>query len=300
MSKLLIPLVYFLSFSALADLKRIPSSIISELEHIERAINPFEALRVLPGTPLQEIDKITFSLIEKVTGWDLFTINKYIYEQRFTADLQELTIKETNSLKKIIDSRLIISEMYQRKKLRFKIFGKEFSLGAHELETIAIKDLRDIQIYLTNKYGHFHIRWTDGQNLPSKILGIDIPLTNNSGYLMSFKGIGANESDQIKIESLEIEREKLKAQIKLDFPDGKVPLAKNMKVYYLSNKIGELKMFKGTDPQVIQTFNELKNELDLRYQIAEAKVEPATGSTLKNLYSKLDILLCEGVFLNNK
>ena len=121
------------------------------------------------------------------------------------------------------------------------------------------------------------------KKLGKKLFGDAIPAeTYKNGIIIRFKGTASNEKDQLKIYELEEKRRILKAELNKKYPERKIPLRQQMKVFEISASIGDLKSAIMSDPIVNTTILELTEELKQRY---DTKGTPST-SLLRKIYTK--------------
>ena len=197
--------------------------------------------------------------------------------------LTELTEREGSSVKKSIDSNLLIKGLYKRESLfKFRLFGREFNLGSKDISNLSQLELRDIKIYLSNEVGNYHVEW-GSEELGRKLFGDAIPSeTYKDGIIIRFEAIASNEKDQLKIYELEEKRRVLRSELNQKYPEGKIPLRQQMKVFEISASIGDLKSAIMSDPIVNTTILELTEELKQRY---DTKGTPST-SLLRKIFTK--------------
>lgn len=139
-----------LSCSSIIDRSRTIASIDEVISLVESSNNPYEVLGAGPSSSMAQFDRQTSKRIERITGWDWWTLSKMIDEGTLQQEFTTLTETQANSVKKVFDSRTLISKLHERKGLRIKLGPWEWQIGAKDIRKLDVIELRDIQIYLEN------------------------------------------------------------------------------------------------------------------------------------------------------
>jgi hypothetical protein len=268
------------------------ASIEEVLTHIEKSSNPYEVLGASPSSTNIQFDTQTHKMIERVTGWDWWTLSRMVDEGTIQHELTALTETQANSIKKIFDSRTLIRKLHERKGLRLKLGPWEWQIGAKDARKLAIDELRDIQIYLENDLGFFHVKWTRMDDKTIKLGGSTVKLPPTEGYLTSFRPKAKNPDLQNEFESLRNDLKKNKARLQSQYPDG-IPIKEQMKMLSQSEKIFKLSATEFGDSRVLTMSSKLSKELDSRLA---APGTPTTKALLESL-SAFSTESCARVFL---
>lgn len=287
---MILVLKLFLIVSCATSSGRKPSGDESLLVHIERSTNPFELFNLHPTAKLTQFDQEAIKLVSKVTGWDWWKLSRYLEENTLEHELTRLTEIEAKSVKKILDSQVIIKNLHKRKGLRIG-FGKfSFRIGAKDLKQISIEKLRDIQIYLENDLGKFHVRYGNVDDIRKGALS-SFGLESQKGYIIEFSPVAKSSELETALDQAREEVKKLKADLSNQYPDGKYGLKNQVRLLEKSQEIEKLIAYSGTNPKVQKMNFELAKELEIRMQTDGT---PTTDIIRK--IKKLEVSICSGAY----
>lgn len=282
------------SFNSVKERRDI-ASIDEVISQIERSSNPYEVLGTGPSSTISQFDRHTSKRIERITGWDWWTLSKMLDEGTLQQEFTTLTETQANSVKKVFDSRTLISKLHERKGLRLKLGPWEWRLGAKDVRKLNTIELRDIQIYLENELGSFQVKWTKVEAKQMKIGNQVIHSAPSEGYLTKFQPKAKNPDFQQEFERLRRKLNQNKEQLKLKYPDG-IPLKEQLALLKDGEKILGLSAVEFGDSRVLKLSYELSRELDTRLKTPGT---PLTKTIIKEL-SQFISNSCSNAFVPRK
>ena len=155
-----------------------------EMERIEAAFGPMTVLGIDSSEPAQwEIDQHVATSVERITGINLFRMQREEELESLHVILNEVTIRQANAVMTVLSSARIMRHLQSSESLKLKLGFADLKLSFLDEHRRISEDVleKDIRIKFTDQYGTYDVFLGDKEVMGELMHGYHISFKSAIG-----------------------------------------------------------------------------------------------------------------------